>query len=305
MRRSAWIAGGVALGIALAGIGTATLAARGSSGTYTLPSGNPVVSGTVISTTWANNTLGDLATEVTDSLSRSGKGAMLAPLRLTDGTAAVPSLAFYGETGTGLYRAGTGNPRLAVSGTYRQQWTTAGTTVNGALAVTGAATITGGLEVDGVAYLPGGMTLTGQVTRANLPTVGHQISASSGSFTTSSGTFVDVTNLSVTLTATGRPVIITLIPEPGSSTPAVLSALCAAATASARFAIYRDATVIAYVDLGGDFSGATAYTSIPVGALHTIDVPSAGAHTYKVAARGLTSSHTAGVVNAMLAAYEL
>lgn len=305
MKRSAWIAGAIALGIALAGIGTATMAARGSSGTYTLPAGNPVVSGTVISTTWANNTLGDLATEVTDSLSRSGKGAMLAPLRVPDGSVTIPSIAFSGETGTGLYRAGAANPRMAVSGTYRQQWTSSGTTINGALSVTGAATVTGALEVDGVAYLPGGITLTGRVTRANLPTVGHQISATSRAFTTSSGTFVDVTNLSVTLTATGRPVIITLIPEPGSATPAVLTASSAMALASARFAIYRDTTVISYVDVSVDCSGATAYIGVPVGALHTVDVPAAGAHTYKVAARGHTSSHTAGVVNAQLVAYEL
>ena len=35
---------------------------RNGSGTYSLPSGNPVVTGTTISSTWANNTLTDIAT---------------------------------------------------------------------------------------------------------------------------------------------------------------------------------------------------------------------------------------------------
>lgn len=141
MRRSVWPAGAVALGVALAGVGTVALAARGSSGTYALPSGNPVVAGTVISTTWANNTLGDISAELTDSLSRSGKGGMLAPLRGTDGTATAPALSFTGETGTGLYRIGAGTPAVAVLGTKRQEWTSAGTAVTGTLSTSGLATL--------------------------------------------------------------------------------------------------------------------------------------------------------------------
>lgn len=45
---------------------------RDVSGTYTLPAGNPVVTGTTISTTWANNTLSDIATALTNSLSIDG-----------------------------------------------------------------------------------------------------------------------------------------------------------------------------------------------------------------------------------------
>ena len=54
---------------------------RNSSGTYSLYTpGNPVVTSTVISSTWANNTLADLASAITDSLSRTGDGGMQAPL---------------------------------------------------------------------------------------------------------------------------------------------------------------------------------------------------------------------------------
>jgi hypothetical protein len=46
---------------------------RNGSGTYTLPAGNPVVTGTTISSTWANNTLTDLATAMTGSLASDGQ----------------------------------------------------------------------------------------------------------------------------------------------------------------------------------------------------------------------------------------
>jgi hypothetical protein len=43
-----------------------------------LPAGNPVVTGTVISTTWANNTLNDISNEITNSLPRDGTAPPLA-----------------------------------------------------------------------------------------------------------------------------------------------------------------------------------------------------------------------------------
>jgi len=46
---------------------------RNGSGTYTLPAGNPVVTGTTISSTWANNTLSDIATALTQSLAKDGQ----------------------------------------------------------------------------------------------------------------------------------------------------------------------------------------------------------------------------------------
>lgn len=46
---------------------------RNGSGTYNLPAGNPVVTGTTISSTWANNTLTDIATALTGSLAADGQ----------------------------------------------------------------------------------------------------------------------------------------------------------------------------------------------------------------------------------------
>lgn len=46
---------------------------RNGSGTYSLPAGNPVVTNTTISSTWANNTLGDIANALTGSLAADGQ----------------------------------------------------------------------------------------------------------------------------------------------------------------------------------------------------------------------------------------
>ena len=79
---------------------------RNGSGTYTLPSGNPVVANTTIEANWANTTLDDVGNEITESLSRNGEGGMLAPLRTYAGTASVPGvnarrkIYFYGSNHT-------------------------------------------------------------------------------------------------------------------------------------------------------------------------------------------------------------
>lgn len=49
---------------------------RNGSGVYNLPAGNPVVTGTTISSTWANNTLSDIATALTGSIASDGQTAM-------------------------------------------------------------------------------------------------------------------------------------------------------------------------------------------------------------------------------------
>lgn len=110
---------------------------RSGSGTYSLPSGNPVVTGTTIESAWANNTLSDIATAMTDSLSRSGQGGMTAAFRAADGTSSVPGVSFSNETTTGLYRAGSADMRLAVTTTQVQQWLSTGSAITGTFSATG------------------------------------------------------------------------------------------------------------------------------------------------------------------------
>jgi hypothetical protein len=125
--------------------------ARDSSGNHTLPAGNPVVGGTTISSTVHNNTTSDISTELTDSLSRSGKGGMLAALRSYDGTITAPGVAFSSETGTGVYRAGAADARLAIGGADIQKWTASGIFAGLLQAITAAAISVKGAVADGAA----------------------------------------------------------------------------------------------------------------------------------------------------------
>lgn len=67
---------------------------RNGSSVYSLPAGNPVIPGTVIATTWANTTLTDIATALTNSLSTDGSTASvsLAGKTMTGGTFATPTV---------------------------------------------------------------------------------------------------------------------------------------------------------------------------------------------------------------------
>lgn len=76
---------------------------RGPSGAYALPTGNPVAANTPIQSAWANTTLSDLAAELTNSLDRSGRGAMTAPLKLPNGATTAPALTFSGDQNTGIF----------------------------------------------------------------------------------------------------------------------------------------------------------------------------------------------------------
>lgn len=56
--------------------------ARNGSGTYSLPSGNPVTTGTTISSTTHNDTLSDIATALTNSLAKDGQTTPTADIPL-------------------------------------------------------------------------------------------------------------------------------------------------------------------------------------------------------------------------------
>ena len=53
---------------------------RNGSGAFSLVSGNPVVPSTVVSSTWANNTLSDIATGLTQSIASDGQTTPVANL---------------------------------------------------------------------------------------------------------------------------------------------------------------------------------------------------------------------------------
>ena len=95
---------------------------RDSSGSYSLPAGNPVVSGTTITSIWANTTMSDIADALTNSLSRNGQGGMLAPLKFADGSETQPGIAYVNEPGSGLYRAASNDVRMTIGGSDNARW---------------------------------------------------------------------------------------------------------------------------------------------------------------------------------------
>lgn len=205
------VAVGLLVGVGLSYAPTAD-ASRNSSGSYSLPSGNPVTSGTTITSTWANTTLADLGAEVTNSLDRQGRGAMLAPLQLSAGTSSAPALTFSAEPTSGLYRAGAGDTRMQVQTVQTQKWTasavtfpvavvtqagvTATTSVSNGAALTGTGTGSGaGASGTGGASSGAGLTGTGGASNGNGVVgqgtgTGSGISGTGGTTSGPGGTFV-------------------------------------------------------------------------------------------------------------------
>jgi hypothetical protein len=123
---------------------------RNGSGTYTLPAGNPVVPATVISTTWANTTLSDIATALTGSVAADGQTPMSGNLVMGNNKV------------TGLANAT--NPTDAVTYSQFINPTFATLTVSGASVFNGTATF---LSTDDI-KIPVGST----AQRPTSPTVG-------------------------------------------------------------------------------------------------------------------------------------
>lgn len=117
------------------------LASRNSVGTMSAANG-PYISGTSISSSAINSRFADIESEITDSLSRSGKGGMSAALKGPDGTVAAPAFSFTAEPGSGLYRIGATDYGFSVNGVKKHEWTSTGESVTGTLAVSGLHTQT-------------------------------------------------------------------------------------------------------------------------------------------------------------------
>lgn len=146
----------------------------------------------------------------------------------------------------------------------------------------------------------------GAVTPAKTAALGQQISSSSGGFSTTSTSFVNVTSLSVTITTTGRPVFVGIIADSNGSAAKLGASDTSAEEASALFRILRGATEIGRHQLLINAStDADVIINVPA-SFYTIDLgATAGAHTYVIQAAANSSGDTASVTNARLIAYEL
>lgn len=130
----------IVLGISATVFIPQVIASRNSSGVYSSPSGN-FVTQTTISSSVMNGKLNDIGTELTSSLDRSGRGAMLAPLQCYSGSVSTPGLTFSSDTGSGLYRIGSHDIGFAINGTKVEEWTGGADTITGLLTVNAASTV--------------------------------------------------------------------------------------------------------------------------------------------------------------------
>jgi hypothetical protein len=150
-----------------------------------------------------------------------------------------------------------------------------------------------------------GKLADGAVTQAKRASLGQQLS-SEAIFSTTSASFVDVTNLTVTITTTGRPVFVGLINSASGTGSSILTRRTAGAEASSQIQILRDATAIAIYPLTLAVSGHGSLLDLntPASAINTIDVPSAGTYTYKIQSR-VVSANSVATAYVKLIAYEL
>jgi hypothetical protein len=142
------------------------------------------------------------------------------------------------------------------------------------------------------------------ITRSNLAAVGQQTSFSCGVFSTSSNTPVQITNLSVTITTSGRPVVIVMTSDT-SGNPSSIGISNTTSSAESVLFINRGATVISPIDIKTSYSSVTssAILKIPPGSTYSFDPVSAGTYTYTATVEVISGSFQA--LNCVLVAYEL
>lgn len=134
----------------------------------------------------------------------------------------------------------------------------------------------------------------GGITRAKQAALGQQVSSSCGSFTTSSGSYGDVTNLSVSITTSGRPVFLALISASGSAA----SRIGTNGSTGNYIKFVRDSTDVA------EFWCLSASVTRMVPSLLHVDTPAAGTYAYKVQAKAAVAD-TLTMTELKLIAFEL
>jgi len=152
---------------------------RSVSGVYTLPN-PPVVTNTTIVSTDENTTRSDMASEITNSLDRSGRGGMLAPLQLVDGTPSLPGLTFSSDVNTGMYRITADTIGFAVAGSLVFTIATTGVTIAAGLSLS-SPILTATTEVrtpivdsvSGTLILKGATVTAVTITGANVALAGN------------------------------------------------------------------------------------------------------------------------------------
>lgn len=154
------------------------------------------------------------------------------------------------------------------------------------------------VTLDTSGNLAGTYAIAAGLLRSNLPPVGQIISASCGNFATASTSLTPVTNLSVTITSTGRPISV-FVGSDGTDSgyTSGLGNAFYAVTGFGQVVLLRGASIIAgQVITGG--------TQIAASGINILDPRSAGTYTYSVQVNS-PSGHTVGAAYLSLYAHEL
>lgn len=182
------------------------------------------------------------------------------------------------------------------------------------------AAITAG--TDAYALLRSGSTLTfGQIqtggvadaaiTQVKRAAATAAISSSSGSYSATSATLTDVTNLSATITSVGRPVLIGMVSADTSDlsgTPNAVNGMVSCNRSSGtpcdgQLAIRESSTVLAEFSVSGTSAADIGHPCS--GFSHFILAPSAGSHQYKISVRRSSANTTISVTSCKMYVVEL
>jgi hypothetical protein len=123
---------------------------------------NSFTPNTVMSATAVNANFSDCGTEITGSLARDGQSSMSGQMKVIDGSAGAPGIAFGNDTNTGFRRASADEMRWVAGGVDRFFVDSAGKAWQlGAMDVAGALNLQGALSGAGVPDLAAIEALTG------------------------------------------------------------------------------------------------------------------------------------------------
>lgn len=145
------------------------------------------------------------------------------------------------------------------------------------------------------------------VTPAKKAALGQQISSSSGAYTTTSTSFTDVTNLTFSITVTGRPVMVALIPDGDTVNVSCIGVTNSGSTAAGgQVKIRRGSTTLGLYLLRNLGSNTTRALQLPPSSFFLVDTgASAGTQSYAVSVLAASGTDTVNVSYVKLIAYEL
>lgn len=154
----------------------------------------------------------------------------------------------------------------------------------------------------------GGITIADILALIVSATPNYAVSASSGGSISPAGASGAVTNLSVAITTTGRPVVLSVIPDGSSNASTFGNANTGSTQMEFNVRFLRNGSTFARqkFQIGADTAGAAPTVSfVGPGAIRALDVPAAGTYTYSIQIDNLNFSSGGRILWSKLMVHEL